>query len=64
MIVREHEVSFNVMGYIMNTVKTWVIFFGDTFQCQMEPEKIADKDAVAVIKKDKAPLNLTNWKML
>ena len=47
MIVQEHEVSSLVMGY-HEYRKTWVSIFGETLQCQMEPDNVVDKYAVVV----------------
>ena len=47
----------------MITVKTWVSIVGETLQCQMESEYIADKYiVVALIKKSKVVGNLINSK--
>ena len=51
-IVQEHEVSSLVIGY-HEYRKTWVPIVGETLQCQMEPDNVVDKYAVAVINKSK-----------
>lgn len=46
----------------MNTVRRGLLFWRDILQCQMEPENIVDKYAVAVIKKNKVVGHLMNGK--
>ena len=58
-IVQEHQVNSNAIGY-HEYCKTWVSFVGETLQCQMELGNVADKYAVAVIKKDKVVRHLMN----
>ena len=60
-IVQEHEVSSLVMGY-HEYRKTWVPIVGETLQCQMEPDNVVDKYAVAVINKSKVVGHLMNGK--
>ena len=59
-IVQEHEVSSLVMGY-HEYRKTFPIV-GETLQCQMEPDNVVDKYAVAVINKSKVVGHLMNGK--
>ena len=46
----------------MNTVRRGLLFWRDILQCQMEPENIVGKYAVAVIKKNKVVEHLMNDK--
>ena len=41
MIVQEHDVSSNVMGYY-EYCKTWFPIVGETLLCQMELEDVVD----------------------
>ena len=61
MIVQEHEINSTVID-CYEYRKIYAPIVRETLQCQMEPENIADKYAVAVIKKSKAVGPLMNDK--